>query len=128
MLGHSIHLTDMLRVYGEAIYLLQNDLEGNWEFQFGAEVAPVDPTRLWGSPFAAANVYLLESENFGGNLTLQAGWLWRGRNVHAAGRFVLFERPFQQFRPSERDRAADRVRPVGDFFLITHRGRTGIGP
>jgi hypothetical protein len=81
VLGHSIHLTDMLRVYGEAIYLLHSNQDGNWEFQFGTELAPVDPTRLWGSPFAAANVYLLEQENYGGNLMLQAGWLWRGRDA-----------------------------------------------
>lgn len=81
VLGHSIHLTDMLRIYGEAIYLLHSDQSGNWEFQFGTELAPVDPTRLWGSPFAAANVYLLESENYGGNLMLQAGWLWRGKDA-----------------------------------------------
>ena len=37
--------------------------------------------RIWGAPFAAANVYLLETEGFGGNLTLQAGWGWRGKNA-----------------------------------------------
>ena len=81
ILGHSIHLSEKLRIYGEAGYVFRSDENGEWEFQFGAELAPVQPTRLWGAPFAAANVYLLETEDFGGNVMLQAGWLWRGRNA-----------------------------------------------
>ena len=36
------------------------------------------PTGLAGSPFLAANVHLREEVDFGGDLTVQAGWLWRG--------------------------------------------------
>ena len=79
VLGHSIHLSEKLRIYGEAGYAFQSDMSGEWEFQFGAEFAPVMPTRIWGGPFAAANVYLLEADDYGGNLTLEAGWCWRGR-------------------------------------------------
>jgi hypothetical protein len=34
-------------------------------------------------------VYLLETEDFGGNLTLQAGWGWRGKNARLL-RFGVF--------------------------------------
>jgi hypothetical protein len=81
VLGHSIHLSENLRLYGEVGYAFKTDLNGEWELQFGTEYAPVLPTRIWGAPFAAANVYLLENEDFGGNLTLQAGWSWRGKNA-----------------------------------------------
>jgi len=81
VLGHSIHVTEKVRIYGEAGYAFQTDLDGQWEFQFGAEYAPVLPTRIWGAPFAAANVYLLEAEDYRGNLMLQAGWGWRGKNA-----------------------------------------------
>ena len=56
-------------------------MNGEWEFQFGAEYAPVLPTRVWGAPFAAGNVYLIEPGDFGGMLTLQAGWAWRGEDT-----------------------------------------------
>ncbi len=81
VLGHSVHLSEKLRIYGEAGYAFKSDMSGEWELQFGAEFAPVLPTRIWGAPFAAANVYLLEVDDFGGNLTLQAGWAWRGKNA-----------------------------------------------
>jgi hypothetical protein len=81
VLGHSIHLAEKLRIYGEVGYAFESELTGNWEFQFGAELAPVLPTGILGAPFAAANVYLLEREDFGGSLTLQAGWGWRGKNA-----------------------------------------------
>ncbi len=47
ILGHSIHLSEKLRIYGEAGYVFRSDENGEWEFQFGAELAPVQPTRLW---------------------------------------------------------------------------------
>jgi hypothetical protein len=108
VLGHSIHLSEKLRLYGEAGYAFKSDLSGEWEFQFGAEYAPVLPTRIWGAPFAAANLYLLEQEDFGGNLTLQAGWGWRGKNARLlragvfysnglSNSFVLEDRNEQQF-------------------------------
>jgi hypothetical protein len=81
VLGHSIHLSERLRIYGEAGYAFQTDRNGQWEFQFGTEYAPVLPTRIWGAPFAAANVYFLEAEDYSGNLMLQAGWGWRGKNA-----------------------------------------------
>jgi hypothetical protein len=81
ILGHSVHLTEKLRIYGEAGYAFNTDADGPWEFQFGAEYAPVMPTRLWGAPFAAVNVYLLDAGNYSGNVTAHAGWCWRGKNA-----------------------------------------------
>ena len=79
VLGHSVRFWENFRIYGEAGYAFQSDMSGEWEFQFGAEYAPVMPTRIWGAPFAAANVYLLETDSFGGNVTLEAGWCSRGK-------------------------------------------------
>ena len=81
VLGHSIRLAEKLRIYGEVGYAFKSELDGEWEFQFGTEFAPLLPTRIVGAPFAAANLYLLEREDFGGSLTLQGGWCWRGKNA-----------------------------------------------
>lgn len=81
VLGHSIHLTDKFRVYGEVGYAFDSQYSGEWECQFGAEHMSVLPTRIWGAPFAAANVHLFEADDFGGSLNVQAGWGWRGRNA-----------------------------------------------
>ncbi|MCP4191407.1 MAG: DUF1207 domain-containing protein [Planctomycetaceae bacterium] len=77
VLGHAIHPTETVRLYGEVGYALASTMNGKWEFQLGAEFAPQLPTRIWGAPFAAANLHLLETDNFGGTLALQAGWSWR---------------------------------------------------
>jgi hypothetical protein len=77
VLGHSVYLTNRFRLYGEAGYAFSSRVSENWEFQFGAEYAPVCPTGLMGSPFVAANGYLREEVDFGGTFTLQVGWAWR---------------------------------------------------
>lgn len=79
VLGHSIYLTDRFRVYGEAGYAFATEVADKWEFQFGAECAPVCPTGILGAPFLAANVLLREEVDFGGTFTLQGGWAWRKR-------------------------------------------------
>ena len=53
-----------------------------WEFQFGAEFSPAGPTGWQGAPFLAVNGHLRQENNFGGNFTAEAGWLWRGRTGH----------------------------------------------
>ncbi len=77
VLGHSIYVTRDVRVYGEVGWAFYTDVSKEWEFQFGAEYAPVYPTTIHGAPFAAVNVHLREEVNFGGNFTAQAGWAWR---------------------------------------------------
>jgi hypothetical protein len=77
--GHSVYLTDELRIYGELDWALHHD--GGAEplhLQFGADYAPAIPTGKRGAPFAAVNVYLQEEVDFGGKITAQAGWAWRG--------------------------------------------------
>lgn len=81
VLGHAIHPIDQLRIYGEVGYAYESKLNGQWEFQFGAELAPVHATNILGAPFAAANVYLLEVDDYAGTVTLQAGWAWRSKNA-----------------------------------------------
>jgi len=51
-----------------------------WEFQFGAEYGPDEPTGATGAPFAATNTLLRQEVNFSGSLSLEAGWAWRGKN------------------------------------------------
>ncbi len=53
-----------------------------WEFQFGAEYSPLEPTGARGAPFLAANGYLRQDVNFSGSITVQAGWQWRGQSGH----------------------------------------------
>ena len=78
VLGQSIYLTDKLRIYGEAGYIFYNIIAENWEFQFGVDYSPACATGPRGAPFFAVNTHLRQEVNFGGNLTLQAGWAWRG--------------------------------------------------
>jgi len=76
--GYSVYPMDDLRFYAEAgwaFYSLAND---PWEFQFGIDYAPHEPTGLWGAPFAAVNTHLRQEHNYSGNVTVQAGWAWRG--------------------------------------------------
>jgi hypothetical protein len=52
-----------------------------WEFQFGVDVAEPGPTDFLGAPFVSVNGHLREEHDFGGNVVLQAGWLWRGNTT-----------------------------------------------
>ena len=80
VLGHSIYLSDNFRIYGEIGYAFSSKVSDKWEFQFGAECAPVQKTGILGAPFLAANAYLREEVDFGGIFNLQAGWAWRKRS------------------------------------------------
>jgi hypothetical protein len=67
------------RLYGEAGYAVYiNGGAEPWEFRFGAEYSPARPTGFWGAPFMAAHGHLREENDFGGNVTVEAGWQWRG--------------------------------------------------
>lgn len=78
VLGHSVYLTPRMRIYGEAGWAFYSDVAKEWEFQFGLEHAPVGPTGPHGEPFFAANAHLREEVDFGGGLSVQTGWAWRG--------------------------------------------------
>ncbi len=81
--GLALRLTDALRIYGEAGYAFHTDGGAEpWEFQVGASYSPANPTGLVGAPFAAVNGHLREEADFGGNVTVEAGWAWRGPSGH----------------------------------------------
>lgn len=77
VLGHSLYLSDSLRMYLEAGWAFQCRASEPWEFQFGVDYAPRAPTGPRGAPFVALNGYLRQEVNFGGGFTAQTGWAWR---------------------------------------------------
>ncbi len=89
--GNSFDLSEQLRVYAEAAWAFVSD-DGSepWEFQFGFDWSPGKPTRLCPVPFLAVNGHLREEVAFGGNLSLQAGWLWRGISGHVFRMGMLY--------------------------------------
>ena len=81
--GHSYFWTEDIRLYGEAAYAFNVDGGAEpWEFQFGVEYSPARPTGPRPVPFVAVNGHLREEIEFGGNLTVQAGYQWRGTTGH----------------------------------------------
>jgi hypothetical protein len=79
LIGASYTPNDVLRLYGEVGWAFKIG-EGTrpWEFQFGAEYSKMTPDTVDGSPFAALNAHLRQEADFGGGLTVQTGWQWRG--------------------------------------------------
>lgn len=82
VLGYSHYPLDDLRLYGEAGWIFYGEISRQWEFQLGAEWAPMCPTGIRGAPFAAVHGHVREEVDFGGHLTVQAGWAWRGATGH----------------------------------------------
>ncbi len=77
--GTSYQATPNLRVYGEVAWAFFTAGGAEpWEFQLGAEWVRPGPTGFAGTPFLATNAHLREETDFGGDWTLQTGWLWRG--------------------------------------------------
>jgi hypothetical protein len=72
-----------LRFYGEANWAFHVDGGAQpWEFQFGIDYSPSQPNGFWGAPFAAINSKVEEDLNYSGNVTVEAGWQWRGPTGH----------------------------------------------
>lgn len=84
VLGVSYQWTDTIRLYGEAAWAFYTGEKTKpWEFQFGAEYSPLYPSGgLHGAPFFAINGHLREEVDYGGNVTVQTGWQWRGPSNH----------------------------------------------
>ncbi len=82
--GNSFYLADDLRLYAEAGWAFYTDGGTQpWEFQFGVDYSPAEPSAgLRGAPFVALNAHLREEVDFGGNLSVQTGWQWRGQYGH----------------------------------------------
>jgi hypothetical protein len=80
VLGYSYYWTERLRLYAETAWAFYIDVSEPWEFQFGVDWAPTQPTGIYGAPFAAVNGHIRQELDFGGNLTFQTGWAWVGDN------------------------------------------------
>jgi hypothetical protein len=81
VLGVGLYLNPNLRLYTEADYAYYTDGGTEpWEFQFGAEYSPIEPALRWGAPFLAVNGRLREEVDYGGSVTAEAGWQWRGQS------------------------------------------------
>jgi len=81
VLGASYYPMPAWRLYSEVGYAFNSDGGAEpWEIQFGTEVARPGPTGPRGTPFFAINGHLREEVDFGGDLSTQAGWLWRGNS------------------------------------------------
>lgn len=83
VLGGSYYWADDLRLYAEAAWAFSTDGGADpWEFQFGIDYSPRQPTGLGGAPFVAVNGHLRQEVDYGGNLVVQTGWQWRGPSAH----------------------------------------------
>jgi hypothetical protein len=83
VLGVSTHVLRVLRLYAEAGYAVYVDGGSKpWEFQFGADFSPPEPTGVFGSPFLAINGRIRQEVDYGGSITVQTGWSWRGESGH----------------------------------------------
>ncbi len=72
-----------VRLYGEVGWAFYDWGDTDpWEFQFGIEYSPARPTGPAGAPFFAVNGHLRQEVQYGGALTVQTGWQWRGRSGH----------------------------------------------
>jgi hypothetical protein len=104
--GASYYPHPFMRLYGEIGYAFYTDGGAEpLEFQFGTELAKAGPTGPRGTPFFAANAHLREEVDFGGDINLQAGWLWRGNSsqVMRIGAFYFNGKSsqYQTFNDSE---------------------------
>lgn len=83
LLGMAVYLNPSLRLYSEVGYAFYIDGGAKpWEFQFGADFSPAEPTGIRGAPFFAINGHLRQENDFSGNLAVQTGWQWRSRGGH----------------------------------------------
>ena len=83
VLGLSYYVNPSLRLYSEAGWAFYTDGGAEpWEFQFGIDYSPIEPTGILGTPFLAVNAHLRQELDFSGNFVAQLGWQWRGNSGH----------------------------------------------
>ena len=81
--GVAVYANPSLRLYGEVGWCFREDGGARpWEFQFGADFISPEPTGICGTPFFAINGHLRQEVNYSGNVSVQTGWAWRGRDGH----------------------------------------------
>jgi Protein of unknown function (DUF1207) len=77
--GVSYYPRPSCRLYGEVGGAFNYDGGAKpIELQFGTELAQPGPTPNGAVPFFAINGHLRQDHQFGGDVSLQTGWLWRG--------------------------------------------------
>jgi hypothetical protein len=83
VLGVALRPHPDLRLYSEVGWAFHTDGGAEpWEFQFGIDFSPAGPSGACGAPFLAINGHIREEVDFGGGLTVQAGWQWASRTGH----------------------------------------------
>ncbi len=81
--GLAFYANPSLRFYGEADWAFHTlGPPEPWEFQIGMDLSPPGPTPPCGTPFFAANGHLRQVNDFGGSVTVETGWQWRGAGGH----------------------------------------------
>ncbi|MCE5304040.1 MAG: DUF1207 domain-containing protein [Planctomycetaceae bacterium] len=81
--GMAVYLNPSLRLYGEVDYAFATEGGAKpWGFRVGADYSSPEPTGACGAPFFAVNGHLREENDYGGNVSIQTGWQWRGRTGH----------------------------------------------
>lgn len=80
VLGVGLRPVENFRLYVEADYAFHTFGNADpWQFQFGVDWSTLKMTGPRGAPFFAVNSMIREDVKFGGNLTVQTGWQWRGQ-------------------------------------------------
>jgi hypothetical protein len=83
VLGLACYPTPSLRIFEETGWAFHTDGGAEpWEFRFGADFCTPEPTGPFGAPFCAICAHLRQENDFGGNLDVQTGWMWRGYTGH----------------------------------------------
>jgi len=81
VLGASYYPVPVCRLYSEVGWAFNADGGAEpWEIQFGTELSQPGPTGPRGTPFLAINGHLRQELDFGGDVSTQLGWLWRGNS------------------------------------------------
>jgi hypothetical protein len=79
--GTSVYPIPVARLYGEVGWAFNTDGGSEpWETQFGVELSEPGPTGFHGTPFFAVNGHLRQEVDWGGDVSSQLGWLWRGND------------------------------------------------
>jgi hypothetical protein len=77
--GNSFYIKPAWRIYGEMGWAFHHDGgAGAWDSQFGTEISPPGPTGCKSVPFVAINGRVRDDDQFGGDVTIQTGFLRRG--------------------------------------------------
>jgi len=91
ILGAGYFLTPAFRMYGEVGYAAVDGGAKPVELQFGCEWVQAHNTGPRGGPFAAINGDLRQEVDYGGNVNVQFGWMWRqyarGSNIRIGGQY-----------------------------------------